>query len=142
MAKIKFKIVTPERTVYEDLIDQATIPTSEGEITILPNHINLVAIIKSGELTIKKDGASIFLAVSGGIIKIDNNELNILADSAERAEEIDESKVEAARQLALTSMQELVHKDSVEYHKILADMERELVRLKVARKHRHHNTSQ
>ena len=141
MAKIKLKIVTPERIAYEDEIDQATIPTTDGEITILPNHISLASIIKPGEFLIKKDGQEIFMAVSGGIIKFDNNELTILADSAERAEEIDEAKVEEARLRAVASMAEVTHKDSVEYNQLLGNIERELVRLKVARKRRHHQTT-
>ena len=53
--KIKFEIITPERTVYQDDIDQLTLPTKMGEITILPHHIPLVAALLPGELRIKKN---------------------------------------------------------------------------------------
>ena len=75
MNKINFKIVTPERVVYESEIDQATIPTVQGEITILPNHISLVGVLKPGELMIKKGKEEIAMAVSGGMIEVAKNKV-------------------------------------------------------------------
>src|SRR5665648_417690 len=99
-SKIKFKIVTPEKTVYEDSVDQVTLPTQEGEITVLPNHIPLISVLRAGELVAKKGGEEIAMAVSGGMVEVRKNEITILADTAERAEEIDLARAEEAKQKA------------------------------------------
>ena len=69
MKKIKFKIVTPERIVFEDEVDQVTLPVTDGEVTILPNHLSYIASLKAGEIMLKKDGKEINMAVSGGFIE-------------------------------------------------------------------------
>jgi F-type H+-transporting ATPase subunit epsilon len=135
VSKIKFKIVTPERTVFENEIDQATLPTQDGEITVLPNHIPLISALKPGDLMIKKDGEEIDLAVSGGIVEVQNNEITILADTAERAEEIDLARAEEARKQAEDLKKEAVRMDDTEYAAAAAFLERNLARIKVARKH-------
>ena len=98
---LQFKIATPEKVVYEDEIKQASIPTTSGEVTILPNHIPLVSVLQAGEIKITdKDGEHV-LAVAGGFLEVrDNNEIVILADNAERAEEIDLERAEEARKRA------------------------------------------
>ena len=133
--KIKFKIVTPEKTVFEDSIDQVTLPTQEGEITVLPEHIPLIAVLAPGELTIKQDGKEIAMAVSGGMIEVRKNELTILADTAERAEEIDIKRAEEARERAEKLKDEKIRMDETEYAAVASLMERNLARIKVAKKH-------
>ncbi|MFH1173004.1 MAG: F0F1 ATP synthase subunit epsilon [bacterium] len=139
MAVIKFKIITPEKVVYESEISQVTLPTEQGEITVLPNHLPLVSVLRPGELIIKKDGQEIPLAVSGGFVQIKKNELVVLADTAERAEEIDEARAETARQRAQQSIAEARDKEAVDYTALAAKMEKELARLRVARKRKRHN---
>lgn len=138
MSKIKFKIVTPERVVYENDVDQATIPTTGGQITVLPNHIPLMSLLLAGELLLKKNQEDIPIAVSSGFIQVNNNEIVILADTAERAEEIDEARAEEARVRAQKLMQEVKNKEDVQYTALVAKMEREVARLNVARRRRHH----
>ena len=134
-SQIKFKIVTPERTVFEDQIDQVTLPTQEGEITVLPEHIPLIAVLAPGELTVKQGGKKIAMAVSGGMIEVRKNELTILADTAERAEEIDIKRAEEARERAEKLKDEKIRMDETEYAAVAALMERNLARIKVAKKH-------
>lgn len=138
MPTIKLKIVTPEKTVYEDEIDQITLPTSSGEITVLPNHLALVSSLRPGEILIKKGGEEIPLATAGGFIEVAENSLTILADSAERPEEIDEAEAEEARQKAEELMKKRGEKtaEAIDYAGLTAKIERELARLKVARKYR------
>lgn len=136
MNKINFKIVTPERTVFEDSVDQATLPVSDGEITILPNHRSYIASLKAGEIAIKKDGEEINLAVSGGFIEFHNNSLVVLADAAERAEEIDLAQAEEARKRAEDLKNQAVSIDDEEYARVASAIQRESARIKVARKHR------
>jgi len=133
--KIQFKIVTPERTVYESEIDQVTLPTQEGEITVLPEHIPLISVLAPGELVARKNGEEIAMAVSGGMIEVRKNEITILADTAERAEEIDVKRAEEARERAEKLKDEKIRMDDTEYAAVAALMERNLARIKVARKH-------
>jgi len=135
MQKIKFKIVTPERTVLESEIDQLTLPTQEGEITVLPNHIPLISVLAPGELVAKKSGEEIAMAVSGGMVEVRKNEITILADTAERAEEIDLKRAEEARKLAEKLKEEKIRMDETEYAAVAALMERNLARIRVAKKH-------
>ncbi|HBV58208.1 MAG TPA: F0F1 ATP synthase subunit epsilon [Candidatus Magasanikbacteria bacterium] len=135
-AKISFEITTPERTIFKDEIDQITLPTEMGEITILPNHIPLVSMLRPGEMRLIKNGAESLFAVAGGFIEIQpNNRVIVLADNAERAEEISIERAEAARQRAEELMKQKSVQD-VEYTGLAVKIERELARLRVARKHR------
>jgi F-type H+-transporting ATPase subunit epsilon len=135
-SRIKFKIVTPERTVFEDEVDQATLPVMEGEVTILPDHRSYIAALKAGEIMLKKDGQEISLATAGGFLEFDRNNLVVLADRAERAEDIDLQRAEEARKRAEELKKEAVKEDSAEYARIAALVEKEATRIKVARKHR------
>lgn len=133
---MKFKIVTPERLLLEKEIDSLTVPTQSGEITILKNHIPLVSNLKAGELRFKSGAEEEFFAVSGGFVEVrHNNEIVVLADTAEFGHEIDPNRAEKARLDALKMMQ-----DNYSDHKVSADalalLEKNLARLKVAHKHR------
>jgi len=136
MNKIKFKIVTPERTVFDDVVDQATLPVADGEVTILPNHRSYIASLKAGEIMLKKDGQEIEMAVSGGFIEFDKNNLVVLADTAERAEEIDLARAEEGRKRAEALKKEKITMDDSEFARVAAAVEKEMVRIKVAKKHR------
>lgn len=133
--KIKFKIVTPERTVFEGEIDQVSLPTADGEITVLPFHIPLISVLAAGELTIKKGEEEIAMAVSGGIVEVRKNEMIILADTAERAEEIDIKRAEEAKARAEKLKKEKIRLDETEYATAATLLERSLARIKVAKKH-------
>ena len=132
---IKFKIVTPEKTVFEDVVDQATLPTTDGEITILPNHRSYIASLKPGGIMLKKNGEESFVCISGGFIEFHGNELVILADTAERAEEIDLKRAEEARQKAEELKNQRVSMDENEYARVAAAIQKESARIRVARKH-------
>ncbi|MEK7598247.1 MAG: F0F1 ATP synthase subunit epsilon [Patescibacteria group bacterium] len=134
--KIKFKIITPERTVFEDEVDQATLPVTDGEVTILPNHWSYIASLKAGEIMLKKDGKEIEMAISGGFIEFDKNNLVVLADTAEHAEEIDLKRAEEARIRAEELKKEKVITDEGEFARVAAAVEKEMARIKVAKKHR------
>ena len=132
---MKLRIITPERSVFEEEIEQITLPTQAGEITVLPHHVPLVSILRPGEILVKQNGAEIPLAVSGGMLQVRPDEIIILADSAERVEEIIEQRAEDARVRALAMLEEKRH-DITEYARLAAKIEKETARIKVARKHR------
>ena len=137
MSTLKFKIVTPEKTIYENEIFQATIPTMEGEITVLPNHIPLISVLKAGELKFKDKEGEQQMAVSGGFLEVrGKNEIVILADHAQRVAEIDVDKAEEARARAEEQMANLKNAQDVDYAKLQAIMDRELNKLRVAKKNK------
>lgn len=132
-SKLKFEIITPERVVLKDEVDQITIPTAEGEITVLPNHIPLIAVLRPGEIVAKKEEEEIAMSCSGGFIEVTPDKVLILADTAEKAEELVEVEIEKARERAQKVLEEK-HVDVEKYTEAAAALERELARLKVARK--------
>ncbi|MBI3956851.1 MAG: ATP synthase F1 subunit epsilon [Candidatus Kerfeldbacteria bacterium] len=130
------EVVTPERTLYSSDVAQVTLPTVHGEITVLPHHIALVGLLAPGELRIvPKQGSDVYMAVSGGFIEVAKNRIHVLADTAERSDEIDEQRAEAARQRAQQLMSEVQH-DEEARATALGQLEKELARLRVVRKHR------
>lgn len=137
MPFLKIKIVTPERSVAELEASAVTLPIMDGDVTILPNHEPYIGALKAGEIIVHHAADSAeHLAVSGGFVEFDTNTLSILADTAERAEEIDIERAEAARARAEKIRKEQVSMEEEEYARVAALLEKELARLKVARKHR------
>ncbi|MBP5993530.1 MAG: ATP synthase F1 subunit epsilon [Candidatus Moranbacteria bacterium] len=135
---IKFKIVTPEKTVVEEDIYQALLPIEGGEITVLPNHIPYIGSLQAGEIRLRHEmnGEETSLATSGGFIEFHDNVLVVLADTAERADEIDLARAEEAQERAKKIMTERVRTDDEEYARVAAALEKEMARVRVARKHR------
>lgn len=135
---IKFKIVTPEKTVVEEDIYQALLPIEGGEITVLPNHIPYIGSLQAGEIRLRHEmnGEETSLATSGGFIEFHDNVLVVLADTAERADEIDLARAEEAQKRAQAIMTERVRTDDEEYARVAAALEKEMARVRVARKHR------
>lgn len=126
---IKFEIVTPEKTVLKEDIVEVVVPTAEGELTILPHHSPLVAMLKSGVLVLKKaDGSQDVVFIAGGFLEVLHNKVVVLADTAERAENIDEAKVEEARARAEKAMSEVRREDAEEFARIAALLEHELAK--------------
>lgn len=132
--KLDLEIITPTEVVFKDEADEVIIPTVDGEIAILPNHVGLLTKIKPGELTVKKSGKEIHLAITGGFLEISENKVSILADYAVRAENIEIARAEEARQRAERAMKE----KGSENNFLVADAElrKSLLELKVARKYK------
>lgn len=135
MSFINFKIVTPERTVFEGEIDQSTLPVADGEVTILPSHRSYIAALKPGEIFLRKGNDDFSFSVSGGFIEFADNNLVVLADTAERAEEIDMARAEVGRKRAEELKQQQISMDESEYARVAAAIEKETARLRVARRH-------
>jgi len=135
-ATISLKIITPERITYEGGdIEQATLPVSDGEVTILPNHRSYIASLKSGEVILRKQDEEIDLAISGGFIEFHDNELVVLADEAERAEDIDLEKAEEAKKRAENLKNKIIKTNEAEYARLAAILNKELAKIKVAKRY-------
>lgn len=134
---IKFELVTPERVVLKEEIFQVTVPTRMGEITVLPNHIPLVATLNPGVIVLKKKNGELeIMSVSGGFIEVLRNKVVILADTAERAEELDLLRAEEARANAEKIKNEIRYDDSESFAVVTAKLEKELARTRAAKKWR------
>ncbi len=134
---LKLKIVTPEKVVLEETVSQVTLPTIEGEITVLPDHIPLVSALKSGDIVAVKDGEHIPFAVSGGFIEVrSGSEVVVLADFAEHVADITEAEIEKAK--AQAESLRLAHEkgEIVDFEHFEAELERSLTRVKIADKWR------
>jgi len=135
MLSMNFEIVTPERVVLREEVIQVTAPTRDGEITVLPGHIPLVAALLPGVIEIKKqDGTLEIMSVSGGFIEVLKDKVVILADTAERAEEIDIDRAREARERARQTKENAEKMDHVEFADLSARIAKELARTKAAKK--------
>jgi F-type H+-transporting ATPase subunit epsilon len=124
------EIVTAERVVLSDEVDQINVPTKDGRLGILPRHSNLLTILDIGELDIIKGDTKTPFALSGGFMEVLANRVTILADTVERADEIDEARAEEARRRAEQLLAE--RKSAQDMALAEAELRRALLRLKVA----------
>ncbi len=135
--KLTYRIVTPERIVHEGEADSISVMTTLGEITILPNHVPLLALMKAGEMRIKNGGEEVLLATSTGFLEVrDGSRISILADTAERSDELELTAIEEARSLAEETLKNIRNASDVGFTDAAAHLERELARHRVALKKR------
>src|SRR5215475_11837847 len=125
---MKLRIVTPESTFYEDDVDMVTLQGVDGEMGLLPQHIQMVP----GELVVRKDGRDQFLAVGEGLVEVSSDRVDIITDMAVTAENIDEAKAEEARQRAAARLRERI--SSEEVASVNASLVRSLAQLRVKRR--------
>lgn len=131
---ILFKLVTPERTLFREEVVSVTLPTEDGEITVLPGHVALVSKLKPGVAELKRpDGTQDEVAVSGGFIQVlKGSQVTVLADTAERGEELSIEVIEQAKARAEATMKEQMAAGDMSYADSAAYLERELARYKTA----------
>lgn len=132
---LKVDVVTAERVVYsEDGVDEVVAPGIAGELAVLPMHAPLLTMIKPGVMRILKGGEEIEMAITGGFLEVRQDRITILADAAERAEEIDVVRAEEARRRAQRILEERVAEEDLA--RAAAALQRALLRLKVAERRR------
>lgn len=135
MAKLTVDIITAERTIYSaEGVDEVIAPGAEGELAILPTHAPLITGLGIGEMVIIKGAEEVSMAVAGGFLEVLGNHVTVLADVAERAEEIDVERARAAREQASQRVVERV--SAVDLARAQASMQRALARMKVAERRR------
>jgi F-type H+-transporting ATPase subunit epsilon len=140
MAQLHCEVVTAERTVVATDVDMVVAPGIEGQLGILPHHAPLIAALTYGELVLRREGqADEFIAIGGGFMEVGPEHVTILADSAERADEIDEARAEEARVRAEELMAQS-RKEDMDLARAEAALRRSMVRLKVARHKRRHRS--
>ncbi|MFC2044756.1 F0F1 ATP synthase subunit epsilon [Chloroflexota bacterium] len=134
MSPIRLEIVTAERVVYSDEVDVIVAPGIDGQLGILPHHAPLMTMLEAGELQVRKGETETSLAISGGFLEVRPDRVIVLADAAERSDEIDLARAEAAKRRA---QEQLAHPISgVDTSQVEAALRRSLSRLKVAQRRR------
>lgn len=128
---LTLEIVTPERVVLtEEGVESVTVPGALGELTLLPQHAALMTELEPGPLVVRKGGVETDIALSGGFLEIMNDKITILADTAERSDEIDAARAQAARDRARAELRE--HQADINIAAVMASIERAQARLRVA----------
>ncbi len=97
---MQFELITPEKVILKQEIDELVVQTAQGQITILPHHTQLLTKVLPGEMTVKSGGKEMFLAVTGGFLEVNNGQITLLADYAVRSEEIEVEKALKAQERA------------------------------------------
>lgn len=134
MAGLHLTIVTAERTLLsEDGIDLVSAPGARGRLGILPSHTPLLTTLEPGDLYFRRGSEEVHVAVSGGFLQVDEDRVVVLADTAERAEEIEEARAEEARRRAEALLREREKLSREELLRAEASLRKAIVRLKVAR---------
>ena len=138
MPKLSVRIVTAEREVLaQEDVDMVVAPGSEGVVGILPRHAPLLTTLNGGEIRIKKDGTESAMAVGGGFLQVNADRVLVLADTAEREEEIDEAHADEARKRAEQALQDATRGGSgVQAEAARVALRFSLARLNVVRRRR------
>ena len=134
MASIKLEIVTAERVVYTEDVDIILAPGAEGQLGILPHHAPLMTILQSGEILARRGTEEDIMAISGGFLEVRPDHVIILADTAERAEEIDEARAQAAKERAEQRLKEKGVTPDLDEARVEASLRRAMARLSVLEK--------
>lgn len=131
MAEMSLTVITPERTVVRDMATDAVIlPVVHGSMGVLPRHAPMVASLRTGILKFKRGNRYEPMAISGGFVEVAEDRITILADSAERAADIDVLRARAALERAEARLQKRLA--DIDEARARAALRRALVRLKVA----------
>ena len=142
--QLKLRIVTPERLVLEEMVDQVSLPTTLGEITVLPDHISLITSLTSGDVVAYVGGEQAPVAVAGGFLEVKSigsaqdkqTEVAVLADFAEHVSELSDVVIEKAKARAEELKKLMENKEHVDFEHFEAELERSLTRIKIADKWR------
>jgi F-type H+-transporting ATPase subunit epsilon len=127
---LRLDIVTVERLAYSADVAMVVAPGIEGQLGILPRHAPLLTALTYGELRVKREGQEESFAISGGFMEVQPDRVTVLADTAERAEEIDLERAEAARRRAEERLRDRRAQD-VDFAQAEAALRRSLTRIKV-----------
>lgn len=138
---LKIKVVTPDKVLVDEVIDSVSIPTTSGVITVLNKHVPLVSTIKVGEMIVRRAGSGISYAVFNGLVNVRPHrkgltEVVVLLERSEHVEELDHARAEEALARAKAMAEE--KDDDVDFGMFEALIEKELNRVKIARKHGKH----
>src|SRR6266849_2671217 len=133
--QLALEVVTPERRVLSEAVNSVTVPGRNGEMQILPGHAALISELQTGVLAYNQGGATLQLHVSGGFIEVNNDRVSVLAEIAERPEEIDAARARLAREHTEKKLSSWSGTEG-DFEKARAKLERSMVRLQLASERR------
>jgi|SRR5580765_1416707 len=128
---LQLEVVTPERRVLSESVNSVTVPGRNGEMQILPGHAALISELQTGVLAYNQDGTNVQLHVSGGFIEVNNDRVSVLAEIAERPDEIDAARARLAREHTEKQLSSWSGTEE-DFEKARAKLERSMVRLQLA----------
>ena len=134
---LHLEIVTAERLVLSDDVDQVNAPTKDGRVGILPRHMPLITVLTEGELSIIKNGVRTEFAVFGGFMEVLPDRVTILADSCDRSDEIDLDRAEEARQRAEERIAQ--RKSDQDMIQAEAELRRAMMQIRIAQSKRNNS---
>ena len=135
---MQLEIVTPEKILYQGDVDQITLNTASGKISVLPHHINLFTKVEPGELLIKIDTREQYMAITGGFLEVSNNKITILADYAVHADDIDvEKALEAQKRAEALLKKKEENLNEQDFAEARAELSRAILELHIANRRRH-----
>jgi F-type H+-transporting ATPase subunit epsilon len=140
MATTRLEIVTAERVVFSEDVDVVIAPGIEGQLGVLPHHAPLMTTLEPGELLVRKGKDEFSLAITGGFVEVRPDRIIILADAAERAEEIDVARAEEAKRRAEERLKERA--PEVDMLRAEAALRRSLMRLEVVARRKRRSKTQ
>ncbi len=132
---LHIKVATPEKEILSEEVDEIVVPTTTGELSILPEHVALLTQLTPGEMQIKKGNKIEHLVVEGGFLEVGNNTVTVLADYAVFGKDISESEAQKAKERAEKAMKE--KKSDVDFAMAEAEFRRAILELKVAKRTKH-----
>lgn len=140
VSKFFFEVISPDGIFFQGEVSEVSLPTPNGEITILPNHASLVTKLAEGEIKIYQDEKEKYIAITGGFLEVKDNKVMLLSDYAVRTESIEIAKTEERKRRAEEKVKEKV--DNTDFIIAEKDLRRSILELKVAQnvKKRHRNT--
>jgi F-type H+-transporting ATPase subunit epsilon len=127
---VNLEIVTPDRSVVREQVDEVEIPGAEGYFGVLPGHTPLLAMLRVGELWYRKGSEKVYLSIAFGFAEVLPDRVTILAQLAERAEEIDVARAEAAKRRAEERI--ATSPVDVDFERARIALMKSLIRLQVA----------
>ena len=131
--KLQFEIVTPDRLVQKDEVDELQIPGKNGYLGILPGHAPLITELTVGELSYQKDKVTRYLSVAGGYCEVLPNRVTLLAETAEKPEEINVDRARASKERAEKRLADSQNPD-IDFDRAMVSLQRALIRLQVSQK--------
>jgi F-type H+-transporting ATPase subunit epsilon len=130
--KINLEVITPERLVLRESVDEVVVPGLDGELGILPDHTALISQLQTGVLTYRQGSASGQMHVSGGFVEVQADRVAVLSDVAERPEEIDLERAQRARERAEKRLKS--GSEDIDFRRAELKMQRAMIRIQLAGK--------
>jgi len=131
---LQLEIVSPERRAFTDEVDMVVVPGIDGQLGILPHHTQLISVLGTGELRIRKAGTEQSMLISGGFVEVRPDKVIVMADLAEHSDEIDEARAAEARRKAEQELE--TARDPVDIARVRAALQTALMRERIATRRR------